>query len=77
MSTGQAARAERTESPDPSRHVTNAYDGIAFESELDDDDMDFEPSTDDNEDPDFLGADGDGDDPRGMSHGFQSLPIYQ
>ena len=70
MSTGQAARTEWTESPDPSSHATNAYDGIASESDLEDDDMDFEPPTDDNEDPDFLDADGDGDGFHGMGHGF-------
>ena len=69
MSTSQGAQVERTESPDPSSHATNVYDSIA--SELDDDDMDFEPSTDDNEDPDFLDADGDGDDFHGMGYGSQ------
>lgn len=77
MSPGQAARAGRTESPDPSSHATNAYDDIACESELDDDDMDFEPSTDNMEDPDFLDADGDGDDFHGMGHGFRGPLVNQ
>ena len=76
MSSGQAAQVERTLSPDQSSHASNAYDSIACESELDDDDdMDFEPAIDDNEDSELLDADGGGDDFHGMSHGFPSPQV--
>lgn len=61
---------ERSDSPDPSSHATNTYDTVPGESEideLDDDDMDFEPTTDDSEDAEFLDADGGTEDFHGMS----------
>lgn len=49
---------ERSESPDPSSHPTNIYDTENPESEwvddVDDDDMDFEPTTDESEDIEFF-----------------------
>lgn len=70
MSTGQGNQTERSDSPDPSSHAANAYDAVTGESdidELDDDDMDFEPATDDSEDAEFLDADGGAEDFHGMS----------
>ena len=46
----------RSESPDPSSHAANIYDIADTESEWvdGDDDMDFEPTTDDSEDNHFF-----------------------
>lgn len=53
-----ASQANRPESPDPSSHAANVYDAVANESdwvdEVDDDDMDSEPPTDESEDIEFF-----------------------
>lgn len=70
MSAEQDAEELQIESPDPSSHATNAYDTIESGGEideLDDDDMDFEPTSDDSEDVEFLDADGDGEEFHGMT----------
>lgn len=58
MSSGQLISTGRSESPDPSSHATNIYDIAEAESEWldeeDDDDMDFQPTTDDSEDAEFF-----------------------
>ena len=45
-------------SPDPASHATNIYDTPnnegEWEDEADDDDMDFEPTTDESEDVEFF-----------------------
>ena len=50
--------AERVDSPDPSAHALNVYDTEATESEwvdeVDDDDMNFEPTTDESEEMEFF-----------------------
>lgn len=52
------SRANRPASPDPSSHAVNVYDAIPSESdwvdEVDDDDIDFEPPTDESEDIEFF-----------------------
>lgn len=52
------SRANRPDSPDPSSHTANVYDAVPSESdwidEVDDDDMDFEPPTDESEDIEFF-----------------------
>ncbi|KAL8863475.1 MAG: hypothetical protein Q9178_000156 [Gyalolechia marmorata] len=58
MSSDERNAAIRSDSPDPSSHSTNIYDledvgGESFDEE-DDDDMDFEPMTDDSEDVEFF-----------------------
>ena len=49
---------ERVDSPDPSAHALNVYDTEAAESEwvdeVDDDDMNFEPTTDESEEMEFF-----------------------
>ena len=68
------APSRQTESPDPASHAANAYDAVATGSEideLDDDDMDFEPTTDESEDAEFFEADEDEQDFRGMGAWFQ------
>ena len=49
---------DRTASPDPASHALNDYDAAASEGEhieeADDDDMDFEPTTDGSEDVEFF-----------------------
>ncbi|KAL8807383.1 MAG: hypothetical protein Q9182_000722 [Xanthomendoza sp. 2 TL-2023] len=58
MSFPEPSGATRGESPDPSSHATNIYDtaeaGGESLDEVDDDDMDFEPMTDDSEDVEFF-----------------------
>lgn len=58
MSSDERNAAIRSDSPDPSSHSTNIYDledvGGEFFDEEDDDDMDFEPVTDDSEDVEFF-----------------------
>ena len=58
MDSLQDAQSERPDSPDPSSHAVNAYDAVPTESEwvdeMDDDDMDFEPATDESEDIEFF-----------------------
>ena len=48
----------RTESPDPAGHAVNIYDASTPEDEwldeTDDDDMDFEATTDESEDAEFF-----------------------
>lgn len=57
MSSGEPS-TRRSDSPDPSSHATNIYDTAEAESEWlddeDDDDMDFQPTTDDSEDAEFF-----------------------
>lgn len=58
MEESPASRANPPESPDPSSHAANVYDAVANESdwldEVDDDDMDLEPPTDESEDIEFF-----------------------
>ena len=48
----------RSESPDPASHAATIYDTTStegeWEDEPDNDDMDFEPSTDESEDAEFF-----------------------
>ncbi|KAL9600624.1 MAG: hypothetical protein Q9219_003057 [cf. Caloplaca sp. 3 TL-2023] len=58
MSSDERNRNSRSASPDPSSHAVNIYDaadeGGEWLDEADDDDMDFEPTTDDSEDAEFF-----------------------
>ncbi|KAL8953986.1 MAG: hypothetical protein Q9222_000196 [Ikaeria aurantiellina] len=58
MSLSDNHNTPRNGSPDPSSHATNIYDTEDAEGEwldeVDDDDMDFEPTTDDSEDLEFF-----------------------
>lgn len=66
--------SRQTESPDPASHAANAYDASVRESEideLDDDDIDFEPASDDSEDAEYFDADEDDQDYRGMATSSQ------
>ncbi|KAL8708258.1 MAG: hypothetical protein Q9220_006835 [cf. Caloplaca sp. 1 TL-2023] len=58
MSLSDSPSVHRNDSPDPSSHATNIYDTEDAEGEwvdeADDDDMDFEPTTDDSEDVEFF-----------------------
>ncbi|KAL8820276.1 MAG: hypothetical protein Q9223_001469 [Gallowayella weberi] len=58
MSSQEPSGATHRESPDPSSHATNIYDtaeaGGESLDEVDDDDMDFEPMTDNSEDGEFF-----------------------
>ena len=68
--------SRQTGSPDPASHAANAYDTPARESEideLDDDDMDFEPASDDSEDAEYFDADENDQDYRGMA----TLNLYR
>ena len=68
--------ATRSESPDPSSHASNIYDTGGAEGEWvdeeDDDDMDFEPTTDDSEDVEFFDLQEDDD---GDFHGMRPTSI--
>lgn len=71
----------RMESPDPSSHAINIYDIADTESEWvdDDDDMDFEPTTDDSEDNEFF--DSNEEDVEAEFHGmfhthWNTIPTY-
>lgn len=70
MSASQASGTERTESPDPSSHAATIYDDQPNENEWtdeqDDDDMDFEPTTDESEDVEFFDPE---DEVEGEYHG--------
>lgn len=76
MSSGEPTTAGRSESPDPSSHATNIYDAAEAEGEwldeTDDDDMDFEPTTDDSEDAEFFDPT---DDAEAEFHGEWNCPI--
>lgn len=54
----QSPEAAHSESPDPTSHAANIYDTPGNEGEwfdeTDDDDMDFEPTTDESEDVEFF-----------------------
>lgn len=58
MSSREPSEVTRVESPDPSSHATNIYDAENGQDEWldeeDDDDMDFEPATDDSEAVEFF-----------------------
>lgn len=58
MSTHSTPDHDRHESPDPGSHVLNIYDNQNDEGEWfdggEDDDMDFEPTTDASEDTEFF-----------------------
>ena len=58
MAIPQSLEATRNECPDPASHATNVYDASGSEAgpldEIDDDDMDFEPTTDESEDIEFF-----------------------
>ena len=55
MADSESVPAGRSESPDPASHATNIYDteGEWLDEEADDD-MDFEPTTDESEDIEFF-----------------------
>ena len=73
MASPQEPQLARSESPDPASHASNIYDTSGtegeWEEETDDDDMDFEPSTDESEDAEFFDP---SEDPEAEFHG--SLP---
>ena len=58
MATSPSSEPNGSESPDPASHATNIYDATStegeWEDETDDDDMDFEPTTDESEDAEFF-----------------------
>lgn len=58
MSVPEEMRASRIASPDPASHAATIYDTPGTEGEwqdeTDDDDMDFEPTTDESEDAEFF-----------------------
>ena len=58
MASSRSPEAIRNESPDPASHAANIYDASGNEGEWldeeDDDDMDFEPTTDESEDNEFF-----------------------
>ena len=58
MTTPSEANSGRGASPDPASHAANVYDAAEgeWEDELDNDDMDFEPTTEDSEDIEFFEA---------------------
>lgn len=62
--------SNRIESPDPASHAVNIYDTSGTEGEwfdeTDDDDMDFEPTTDESEDAEFFDP---AEDPEAVFHG--------
>lgn len=65
MASVQEDGTDRIESPDPSSHAVNIYDTVDTESEWvdedgDDDDMDFEPTTDDSEENEFFDSNEEG-----------------
>jgi len=73
MAPPHAPGSTRSESPDPASHAANIYDPSGNEGEwldeTDDDDMDFEPTTDESEDVEFFDPTEDADaDFHGMSH---------
>ena len=73
MASSQGSQPARSHSPDPASHAANIYDATGtegeWEEETDDDDMDFEPSTDESEDAEFFDP---SEDPEAEFHG--SLP---
>lgn len=58
METLRDAQFQRSESPDPSRHTPTTYDTVNPEDdwldEVDEDDMDFEPTGEESEDVEFF-----------------------
>ena len=58
MASPQNAQLSRSQSPNPSSHAATVYDALGNEGEWldesDDDDMDFEPATDESEDLEFF-----------------------
>ena len=76
MASPQDSQLARSESPDPASHASNIYDTSGtegeWEEETDDDDMDFEPSTDESEEAEFFDP---SEDPEAEFHGsLPSLP---
>lgn len=74
MATSQPLESDRSESPDPASHAVNIYDASGIEGEwldeTDDDDMDFEPATDESEDAEFFDPT---EDPEADFHGMPLL----
>ena len=70
MASSQRSQPARSESPDPASHAANTYDATGMEGEgeeeTDNDDMDFEPSTDESEDAEFFDP---SEDPEADFHG--------
>ena len=57
MNASDTGHTGRTESPDPASHAANIYDTENdWVDEQDDDDMDFEPTTESSEDNDYFEA---------------------
>ena len=58
MAASQTSEVTRSPSPDPASHAATIYDASGNEGEwldeTDDDDMDFEPATDEDEDAEFF-----------------------
>ena len=56
MDPSQIVIDNRSESPNPSSHTANVYDteGEGLDEDDNNDDMDFEPTTDDSEDTEFF-----------------------
>lgn len=71
MATPEMPETSRTQSPDPGSHAANIYDGSGTEGEwqdeTDNDDMDFEPTTDESEDLEFFDLT---EDPEADFHGL-------
>ena len=58
MGPSESLHTGRSESPDPASHAANVYDVPSnegdWEDETDNDDIDFEPTTDESEDAEFF-----------------------
>lgn len=54
MATSQPSEVVRSECPDPASHATIIYDAEDNEDASEDDDVDFEPTTDESDDADFF-----------------------
>ena len=71
MAPSQSPEVSRGISPDPASHAANIYDVSGNEGEWfdeeDDDDMDFEPTTDESEDNEFFDPT---EDPEADFHGM-------
>ena len=61
MSASPFQSTDRSESPDPASHATNLYDIEADWVDENDDDMDFEPTTEGGEDIEYFEATEDDD----------------
>lgn len=76
MASSERSETNRTDSPDPASHATNIYDAPVtegeWEDETDDDDIDFEPTTDESEEVEFFDPN---EDPEAGFHGLLFLVL--